>query len=414
MAVQTDDLNAGDVPEVPDVPLRTEGHRLSPRLPVDEITSRSGLLQFRFPNGVTGYVTTTAEDFRNILTDPRFHAKRFLGEPQPGLVSIEVPDMPGFIPSMNGPDHLRTRRRAAADFSVKRVQELRPRMEAIVDRHLEAVVRHGPPVDLYEHYTLPIPSEVIAMLLGVPTSHTPEFQAAARLTIGGHPAALDDPQAPARAVAELHRIIGEVIELKRRDPADDLVSRLALSQDPPLSDVEIEGLCTNLLIAGHESTSTTSAIAILALLEDPSQLAAFRSDPDRLPQAIDELIRFVFLVTDSGAGIPRLATEDVDYKGQLIRKGDWVMPTMATANVDPTVCPYAATELDLSRDSQHLTFGFGPHTCLGQHLARAEMQLILWRLFERLPALRLEVSADEMPWYDKGYGYRMSELMVSW
>jgi cytochrome P450 len=249
---------------VRELPLQRGGNRLRPRLPLDDLAgSPERLIAFRYPNGVAGYLTTTAEDFRAILNDPRFHAKRFLGEPQASPVSVSVPDMPGFIPSMNGPEHLRVRRLAAGDFSVKHIRGLRPRIEAVVRHHLDQVERHGPPVDLYAEYCLTIPSEVIAGILGVPTDRTEEFQVAARLTIGGLPDKLADPQAPSRAVARLHEIIGEVIERKREEPADDLITRLTAA-DPPLSDTEIKGLCTNLLLAGHETTATSSAIAIPA------------------------------------------------------------------------------------------------------------------------------------------------------
>ncbi len=109
-----------------------------------------------------------------------------------------------------------------------------------------------------------------------------------------------------------------------------------------------------------------------------------------------------------------LATEDFDFHGQHIAKGDWVMPSTLAANTDPQVCPYAKpAELDLNREPfPHLTFGYGPHTCLGQHLARAELQAILSRLFSRFPRVELETPVDEMPWFEAGFGYRMAELNV--
>jgi cytochrome P450 len=401
---------------VRELPLQRGGNRLRPRLPLEDLAgSPERLIAFRYPNGVSGYLTTTAEDFRAILNDPRFHAKRFLGEPQASPVSVSVPDMPGFIPSMNGPEHLRVRRLAAADFSVKHIRDLRPRIEAVVRHHLDQVERHGSPVDLYAEYCLPIPSEVIAGILGVPTDRTEEFQVAARLTIGGQADKLADPQAPSRAVARLHEIIGEVIDRKRAEPADDLITRL-VAADPPLSDTEIKGLCTNLLLAGHETTATSSAIAIALLLERHDQLAAFRRHPDRVPQSVEEIVRFRTLLTDSGAGIPRVAVEDVDYHGQLIRKGDWVMPSQGIANADPASCPRELLDLDLERAEPlaHLSFGFGPHTCLGQHLARQELQVILWEVFERFPSLEPVVPMNELPWLEQGFGYRMAELPVRW
>jgi cytochrome P450 len=401
--------------QAPQLPMRTTGERLSPRVDLDQITSRERLAAYTFPNGVTGYLTTTAADFRAILSDPRFHAKRFLGEPQMAPVSVDVPDMPGFIPSMNGPEHLRIRRLAAGDFSVRRVAAMHDKIVAVVDRALDSVVAHGSPIDLYPSYCLTIPSEVIGGLLGVPVAHADAFQAAAKLTIGGLPEELADPDAPAKAVGLLQEIVKEVIQIKRAEPADDLISRLAFATDPVMSDTEIAGLCTNLLLAGHETTATSSAIAIATLLTRRDQYEAFISQPDRLPEAIEELVRFAFLISDAGANIPRLATEDVDFHGQLIRKGDWVMPYQVAANVDPAICPYNPTELDINREAApNLTFGFGPHTCLGQHLARAELREILSRLFTRLPTLKLDIPIDELPWLEAGSGYRMAELPVSW
>jgi cytochrome P450 len=402
--------------EVRELPVRRDIRKFrDARLPLQELhDAPHPLIKFRYPNGVVGWLVTRAEDFKAILGDGRFHAKRFLGEPQPTPVSVAVPDMPGFIPSMNGSEHLRVRRLAAGDFSVKRVAELRPQFTKIVDKHLDEVEAHGSPADLYSQYTLAIPSEVIAAILGVPETHTDDFQNAARLTIGGRSEALDDVEAPARAVRRLHEIIGEVIELKRMTPSDDLITRLT-EADPPLSDTEIKGLCTNLLLAGHETTATGSAVSIAILLEHPDQLAEFKANPDHLPEAVEELNRYRTILADSGAGIPRLCTEDVEYKGQLIKRGEWVMLSTGLANFDPASCPVDPTTFDVNRDRppSNLTFGFGAHTCLGQHLARAEMQIILSRVFERFPRLQLVQPLDEMPWMDKGFGYRMAELMVT-
>jgi cytochrome P450 len=402
---------------VRELPIRRDGERLQPRLPLEQLNAEQTLIPFMFPNGVPGYMTTTAEDFRNILGDPRFHAKRFLGEPQPSPVSVEVPDMPGFIPSMNGPEHLAVRRLAAGDFSVKAVRQLAPVIEEVVDKYLDQTEAAGSPVDLFESYNLPIPSEVIARILGVPTDDTPDFQLAARLTIGGLPDELDDPEAPARAVGRLHELLGEVIKAKRQHPDDDLITRLTQATNPELTDEEIWGLCTNLLLAGHETTSTSSAFAIALLLSRPDAREYFVTHPERNDEMIEELVRYIFMLTDSGAGIPRLATEDVDYNGQMINKGEWVMPCVGTANVDPSVCPHGATQLDLERQDilgHHLTFGFGPHTCLGQHLARAELKVIVPKLFERFPNVHLTKPVNELPWLDKGFGYRMAELPVAW
>jgi cytochrome P450 len=403
------------IDDVCPIPVRKDLGRLETRLPLVDLNREGKLTRFRYPNGVVGYMTTTAEQFRRVLADPRFHAKRFLGEPQPTPVSVEVPDMPGFIPSMNGEEHLAVRRLAAGDFSVKHIRDLGARIEQVVDKYLDATEARGSPVDLYESYCLPIPSEVIASILGVPTTHTPEFQEAARYTIGGLPDELDDPGRPARAVQTLHELLADVINLKRAHPQDDLITRLTQADDPELSDQEIWGLCTNLLLAGHETTATNSAYQIAILLERPEIRDQFLSNPDRIPDFIEELLRYKAILTDSGAGIPRLATEDVEIDGVVVHAGEWVMPCAAAANVDPQVCPVDPTTLDLDRTPfPHLTFGFGAHTCLGQHLARAELKVIVPKVFERFPTLELEMPVNDIPWLDKGFGYRMSVLPVRW
>jgi cytochrome P450 len=399
--------------EIQELHLREGGDPLSPRLDLQELRLQR-LPHVRFPNGVTGYITTTYEDFRTALGDPRLHAKRFVGEPAPARLSVEVPDMPGFIPGMNGPDHLRVRRLAAADFSVRAIERLRGYIRAVVDTYLDAMAAMTPPVDLIEAFALPVPSEVIGHILGVPPEHAEEFQTAANETIGGRKEGLDDPDAAARAVARLHDILGEVIVAKRAELADDLISRLTQVGEPPLDDGEIKGLCTNLLLAGHDTTAANTSMAVVYLLENPHQMEIFRAQPDRIPDSVEEIIRFNNIVSDSGAAIPRLVTEDMEFAGHHLVKGDWLLPSVATANTDPTICPYSGT-FDITRDpGQHVSFGFGPHTCLGQHLARAEMQVMLAGLFERFPTLQLVSSPADLRWNSEAFVYRMAALPVTW
>ncbi len=404
-----------DTAEVPELPIRRSKERLELRMPLEDIAKQGRMLRFRYPNGVTGWLVTNYEDFREVLGHPALHALHFQGEPQPSPVSIEVPEIPGFIASMNGPEHIRMRRAIGSDFSVSRIEQFKPTIHDIVDKHLDNIEALGSPVDLYANYNLPIPSEVIARLLGVSESHTAEFQEAARLTMGGLPKELEDSAAPKDAIASLNDIIGDVMEVKRKEPADDVISKLMhAGSDLHLDDDQIKGLCINLLLAGHETTASSSCMVIGILLEDDEQRRTFMANPDRLPESIDELIKFQSMLRDAPFGVPRLATDDVNINGQEIPAGDWVMASTSFANVDPAVCPHAPASLDLERDPmpRWVTFGFGPHTCLGQHLARAEVQAMVWKLFERFPNLGLEMPFNEVPWLEKGFGYRMAELKV--
>jgi cytochrome P450 len=400
--------------EVPSLPLYKGEHRLSLRMPLEEIASQGRMIQYRYPNGVVGWLVTNYDDFRATLGHPALHATHFQGEPQPSPVSVALPQMPGFIASMNGPEHLRMRRMIGSEFSVSRIEALTPTIDSIIEKYLDKMEAKGSPTDLYATYNLPIPSEVISHILGVPAEYEVEFQEAARLTIGGLPEELADTAAPGEAVEVLKRIVGELIESKRKRPADDLITRLALESDPPMEEEEIKGLCANLLLAGHETTATSSCMVIGILLSDDELRQTFLSHPDRIGPSIDELVKFQSMVRDAPFGVPRLATEDIDLNGQMIRAGEWVMPSTSFANADPSLCPFAPTELNIERDPMPhwVTFGFGPHTCIGQHLARVEVQSMVWKLFERFPNIRLETSFDEVPWLEKGFGYRMAELAV--
>jgi cytochrome P450 len=397
-----------------EIPITYGGDRLKPRLALDEMMQGERIQRYTFPNGVSGWVTTRAEDFKALLKDSRLLAKRFVGEPQPGSVSIEVPEMPGFIPGLNGEEHLRIRRLVTANFSVKGVAAQREQIEATVDKYLDEVAAHGSPIDLYRHYTLAIPSEVIARMLGVPQSEHHEFQHAAASTIGASAGTPDaDPREAAQAIASLHRIVSAVAEVRRADPQEDIISTLVSAG---LSVPEICGVCTNLLLAGHETTATNSALAIAILLSRKDQLQLFLDEPERQPKAIEELIRFQTLISDSAAGIPRLVAEDMDYAGYHFSEGDWVLLPVSTADVDPALS--AADDLDdlnLARTPySHVAFGFGAHTCLGQHLARLEIEIIVTRLFQRFPTVELVTPINEMPWIEEGFGWRMDKLMVRW
>lgn len=397
-----------------EIPITYGGDRLKPRLPLEEIVQSERIPSYRFPNGVTGWVTTTAEDFKALLGDPRLHAKRFVGEPQAGTIPVEVPEMPGFIPGLNGEEHLRVRRLVAGDFSVKGVAARRDQVEATVAKYLDEVEQHGSPIDLYTHYNLPIPSEVIAGMLGVPQAEHHEFQHAAAATIGAGAGTPDaDAEEAARAVASLHRIVADTAELRRKKPENDIISKLV---GAGLTVPEICGVCTNLLLAGHETTATSSALSIAFLLTRKDQLQSFLDHPENQRQAIEELVRFVFLVSDSAAGIPRLVTEDMDYQGYHFKQGDWVMLPVSTANLDPALSTQEdLRELNVERAPYpHLTFGFGAHTCLGQHLARLELGIIIPRFFQRFPTVELVTPLNEMPWIEQGFGYRMDKLMVRW
>ncbi|WP_157873344.1 cytochrome P450, partial [Streptomyces neyagawaensis] len=227
-------------------------------------------------------------------------------------------------------------------------------------------------------------------LLGVPYEDHAFFQHQARtfLTIG------TSPQEAMAARAKLYDYLGALLARRTEEPADDLLSRLATERvaTGQATVEEAVGVSFVLLLGGHETTANMIALSTVALLRDPTQLAALRAEPALWPGAVDELLRYLTVVH---SGMRRVATEDVEVGGVLIRAGEGVIVPLQAANRDPDVYP-DPDRLDVTRDaSRHLAFGHGAHHCVGESLARAELGIALPALFDRLPGLRLTADPED-------------------
>jgi cytochrome P450 len=392
------------MPEVPDLPRR----RSDPLRPPDGMAAlaRRPVRRVRFPNGVEAWLATGLDEARAVLSDPRFSAYRDGHEPSlraDPMVSMQVP---ANFNIKDGEAHRRYQRPLSRGFLVRRVDRLRPRIQAITDAHLDAIERAGPPVDLVATLCVPVPSLVIAELLGVPAEHQPLFQRFARALVG-----LTSSQDDYRALArELGAVVAGLVAAKRAaGSTDDLLGMLA--NDPePFPDDEIVFLGTGLLAAGQETTTNTVGLCVLALLEHPKQRALFSAD--NADTAVEELLRWLAPI-GAGSLLPRQAREDLELGGEAIRAGDWVAAS-PYANLDPAMCPHA-TELDLTRPyTEHLAFSHGPHQCLGQALARAELRIMLTSLFARFPDLALDRDPRTLRYRDDMLVYGAHELPVRW
>jgi cytochrome P450 len=252
-----------------------------------------------------------------------------------------------------------------------------------------------------------VPSLVIAELLGVPAEHQRLFQRVARAMLG-----LTSSHEEFQAVsAELGVVLAELLAQKRRDgTTTDLLGLLANENDP-FPDSELIFFGQGLLAAGHETTANLMGLSVLTLIENPDQREAFVRHPENVAPAVDELLRYA--VPISGGALTRRATEDVEVGRQLVRAGEWVAVSLS-ANYDEALCPHAG-KLDVERPTPpHLAFGFGPHQCLGQNLARAELQIMLTGLFSRFPTLRLAKDVRDLPYRDDMVVYGVYELPVTW
>jgi cytochrome P450 len=366
-----------------------------------QVRSRGPVHAVTLADGHEAWLVVRHEEARSALNDPRFskdmHAALALGS------AVVAEGLPGpalarHMLSVDPPDHTRLRRLVAAAFSVRRIEALRPRIQMIVDDLLDAIAAQGPDrrVDLVASFAFPLPFTVICELLGVPE---PDRAPLGReLTALLSPVATPDEYVRAKAASDaVVTMLGAVVETKRHTPDDDLVSALLDTRDGDerLTDQELLSTIFQLIVAGHDTTTSLIGNSVVALLRDPEQLAVLRSDLNRIATAVEELLRYDAPVPHSTF---RYAIEPVELGGTIIPAGAQVIISLAAADRDER--RYAQPErLDLDRPNvRHLAFGHGIHFCLGAPLARIEGQLALGSLLYRFPELRLAVAPEDLHW----------------
>jgi len=363
-----------------------------------------------FADGHEGWLVASYELARAVLADLRFSSRmdkrrQLVRRPSVEGLRVGAAIPAGFFIGMDPPDHTRLRRLLTGQFTVRRMKALEPRVEEIVTEHLDAMAQAGPPVDLVGAFALPIPSLVICELLGVPYEGRARFQRDSHTLLK-----LGSTEETANAAfGSLTSYLLELVEHKRAQPADDLISGLIAGGD--VTDDELLGIALLLLIAGHETTANMLGLGTFALLRHPDQLAALRDGRVDVGNAVEELLRFLTVI---GFGTTRTALEDVELGGELIRAGESVGVYLPTANRDSARFA-SGNDLDLGADAHgHLTFGHGVHQCLGQQLARIEMRVAYPALLRRFPTLRLAVPAGEVPLRTDMAIYGVHRLPVEW
>jgi cytochrome P450 len=368
------------------------------------------VVRVRLWNGSEAWLVTRYDDVRALLSDDRFSAVASApGYPHvtPGREVTNRQD-PSFI-QMDGAEHDRQRRMVNPDFVVKRVATMRPRITAIVYDLLDRLVATEPPVDLVSTFALPLPALVICEILGVPPEDREYFHELAAVPLGN--ASLEEATV---AMAELKDYLDRLIAAKEQGPGDDLLSRLAVEQLQPgaLTRAELVSMALLLLVAGHETTANMISLGTYLFLENPDQGAVLRTndDPRVVERAIEELLRYMTIVQYSPA---RVATVDVELGGQVIRAGEGVFALIESANRDDDA--FAEPDVfDIRQPRRHhVAFGYGRHQCLGQWLARLELQVALPALFRRIPALALAPTHEVRFKYDMTV-FGIHELRVVW
>lgn len=385
---------------VVDFPLRKEGESFPPPR-YAEYRQRDGLVLSYLPDGKPVWLVTRHAAVREILTSRKVSSNPdHKGFPNIGE-TMGVPrqdQIPGWFVGMDSPDHDRFRRALIPEFTVRRVREMRPAIQGVIDTVIDDLLANGPQADLINDFALPIPSLVISALLGVPTVDREFFESRTRTLVAVRASTDQERDTASR---ELLRYINRLIEIKSKWPADDLPSRLLANG--VLHPQELSGVLLLLLIAGHETTANNIGLGIVSLLENPQWIGDER--------VVEELLR-LHSVADLVS--LRVAVEDVEICGQVIRAGEGLVPLVAAANHDESVfaCPHMFNPERSAR--QHVAFGYGVHQCLGQNLVRVEMELAYRTLFERIPGLRLTVDDEGLPFKYDGVLHGLHALPVRW
>ncbi len=357
-------------------------------------------------NGQEVWSVSRYQDIRAALVDPRLSAETLpeLFDPASGT------SPPPVFARIDDPEHHRLRRMMTSQFTFRRTEAMRPQIQELVDGYLDAMIDKGPPADVVSDFGLPVPSMVIALLLGVPPEDLELFQHSTSRGLDMK----STEEEKARAFIEMYTYIQELVARKKDEPGDDLISRL-ITDYVASGQLDYNTVAVNAVImmqAGHETTANMISLGTVALLDHPEVFEKLgqTDDPAVIANAIEELMRYLSIVH---AQVDRIAKEDLVLGGQQIRAGERLLMNLPAGNWDGEFVDSPDT-LDIARNTRgHVAFGYGTHQCIGANLARVEMQVAFSTLARRLPGLRLAVPADELKFKDADI-YGMKELPVTW
>jgi cytochrome P450 len=384
-----------------------------PTREIAAMQAEAPVTQVRIWDESTPWLVTGYDELRATMSDPRI------------LVDAGLPGMPHFsagdaarrkqarrpLNALDGDGHMRLRRILIPEFAVKRCEARRPAIQELTDGLIDRVLAGSKPVDLVPALSMALPSMVISEILGVPQELRERFFHLAG-TLVDMTATREQVLAADQGLTDLFE---DLIEIKTQTPGDDVVSRLVhnyLLTERAGRD-EIIGLFIQILVAGHDTTASMISLGIAALLQDPATVARLSASPDSrtVARTVEELLRYINPVN---VGRRRVAAADMTVGPVDVKAGEGVICALEIADRDPRVIE-APDILDIDRDpNHHLAFAFGPHQCLGQHLARVELQVVFGTLFRRIPTLRLAVPLEELPFREERLAHTLEALPVIW
>ncbi|OON82835.1 cytochrome P450 [Streptomyces tsukubensis] len=357
------------------------------------------------------WLVTRYADVQRVTSDRRFSRAALIGTDFPRITPAPIAQSEA-INLMDAPALNRVRALVIRAFTTPQVEATRPWTQRSADALLDKMVESGAPADLTAHLANELPLMTICQLMGVPEADRPQLRRWATAMMSMSAA---DRTSATTAKAEMRAYFDQLTLERRRAPGDDLISALATARvgDEMLDEGELAVLAMLLVVTGHDTTTYSISNIVYTLLTRPDQLAQLRARPELLPQALEELLRFIPF--RQGVGIPRVAVEDVELDGVLIKAGDMVHVSYLTANRDELAYE-RADELDFERvaPAGHMVFGYGGHHCLGSHLARMTLQVAIGTLLSRFPELRLAVPAEEVRWNTVSIWRYPLALPVAW
>lgn len=394
---------------------------LEPAPAMRERQKEGPLTRVRLWDGSTPWLVTSHAAHRAVMGHPAISVEP--GRGAPALSPLERAamkgaaaqseeqkrDNTGFI-MMDDPEHNRLRRMVTSAFTIRRMQAIRPALQMIADDLIDNLLAGPNPTDFVDSFALPLPSLAISELLGVPYDDHEFFQENSQVLINR----MSTHEQRSAAQQRLAAYLDGLLEAKFADPGEDLLSGLVKRvNDGELTRQGAANMGVLMLFAGHETTANMITLGTLALLQHPAQAQLLRDsqDPKLVGTAVEELLRYL---TITHGGLRRVALEDIEIAGRTIRAGEAIVVVNETANRDPEV--FADPDrLDIQRDARaQVAFGYGIHQCLGQPLARVELQIAYQTVLRRVPSLRLAAELDQIPFKHDGFVFGAYHLPVTW
>ncbi len=393
------------IPEPTKAPLQRIGMDPVPRMA--EIRQEGPLHRLDLPFNFTAYLVTGHDEARQVLTARDTYSTdiRHLFSGDGPATSEDI----GGLGFTDPPGHTRLRKIITPEFTMRRLARLEPMIEKIVDERLDALAAAGPGADLAEIVAFPVPFNTICALLGLDFDDTVAFSKLGSdrfdATNGG--------AAAFGAVSAQREFLFDAVARQRKEPGPGLIGQIIRDEGDTITDYDLAGLADGVFTGGFETTAGMIALSTLVLTRDPASAELVRSgDRATVDRVIEELLRYFSVVQ---VAFPRFAKQDMELFGTQLSAGDVLLVSLSAANRDPLNVGPNPDAFDPLRipASGHLAFGHGIHRCIGAELARMELRIVLPKLLQRFPDLRLAVPESELEFRQLSFVFGIASLPVT-